>query len=176
MMNFFALSGLINAITSTALCVFIYSRKRKELLYRTYVLFCLSVALWSYFYFAWQIAKTEELALIFVRMSMAAAVFIPVFYLHHILELLKIAEKKKRLIISGYIFAFISLIFNFTPYFIRSVSPKLYFEYWPNPGIAFDVFFLICFYLVIYSIRIIFTAFKQASGFRRNQLKYVLFA
>ena len=66
-MSFFALSGLINGVTSTALAIFIFAKGRKGLLYKTYVLFCLSVAIWSYFYFAWQIATTETQALIFCR-------------------------------------------------------------------------------------------------------------
>jgi hypothetical protein len=175
-MNFFALSGLINGITSSALAIFVFLRGKKRWLYKTYILFCLSVSVWSYFYFAWQIATVEKIALICSRGLMAGAIFIPIFYLHHILELLGIVKEKKKLIIAGYIFAFVSFTFNFTPYFVKSVSQKLYFKYWPNPGIAYHIFLLIWFYFVLYGVLIIIKWLRKSSGFRQNQLKYVLLA
>ncbi len=175
-MSFFALSGLINGITSTILGIFVLTRNRKEWLYRTYVLFCLSVTIWSYFYFAWQLALDEYLALFYVRGLMAGAIFIPIFYLHHILELLDIAQKKSKLLIFGYVFAAFSLIFDFTPYFVESVSQKLYFKYWPNPGIAYNIFLPIWLCFVLYGIVLLIKSYKKSSGFQRNQLKYVILA
>lgn len=177
-MNFFALSGLINGITSTVfgLFVLIKARARRNTLYFIYVLFCFSVAIWSYFYFAWQIAKSASEALLYSRGLMAGAIFIPIFYLHHILHLIGIAKEKKKIIINGYIFAVLFLSFSFTPYFVRSVSSKLQFQFWPNPGIAYHFFLPIWLFFVLYGVFMILKSYKRASGFKRNQFKYLLLA
>ena len=62
-MNFYALSALINGITSTIVGIFVFTRNTKDIRYITYSLFCLTVSIWSYFYFGWQIASNETAAL-----------------------------------------------------------------------------------------------------------------
>jgi len=49
-MSFFALSGLINAITSTLLGFFVFAKKKSNINV-SFSLFALSVAFWSYAYF-----------------------------------------------------------------------------------------------------------------------------
>ncbi len=174
--NFFAISGLINGITSTVLAIFVHFKGKKGPLYKTYVFFCLSVAVWSYFYFAWQIAETESMALFCSRGLMAGAIFIPIFYLHHVLALVGKSREKRKVIIFGYLFGLTSLMLDFTPYFVSGVSPKLYFKYWPDPGVAYHLFLLLWAYFVIYGVVIIVNSYKYAKGIKRNQLKYVLVA
>ncbi len=175
-MNFFALSGLINGITSTILGVLVFAKGRKDIRNITYVLFVFTVAFWSYFYFLWQIASEKNIALFACRTFMAGAIFIPVTYLHHLTVLVDIYKQKKKIIVYGYLLASFFLILNFTPFFIRSVSQKLIFKFWPNPGIAYHPFFILWVSYVIYGIGLIIAEYKKSRGFRKNQLKYVLLA
>ena len=97
-------------------------------------------------------------ALFWSRSLMASAIFIPVCYLHHIYILLGIYEKRKREIILSYIFTFIALSISFSPLFVRSVEPKLWFMFWPNPGGIFPYFLLVWFSFV--AIGVIFITHK----------------
>lgn len=177
-MSFFALSGLINGITSTVLGLFILSRIKtlKDTLRIAYALFCFSISVWSYFYFAWQIADNELRALMYCRGLMAGALFIPVFYLHYILELIGISLEKRRVIKLAYMFAVVSLAACFSPYFIPGVEEKTVFRFWPNAGILFHPFFAIWISIVLYGVTLIVKSYKTATGFKRNQLKYLLLA
>ncbi len=50
-MSFYALSGLINAITATSLGLLVYFKNRKGGVNQTFGLFSLSVSAWSWSYF-----------------------------------------------------------------------------------------------------------------------------
>lgn len=176
MINYLALSGLVNGITSTILGYFVYTRDPKDKRYRTFGLFCLSVSLWGFCYFLWQTSSTEDLALLYSRGFMAGAIFIPVAYFHHILILVNENAKKRSLIVFGYVVAIGFLISDFTPLFISGVGPKAFFPYWPIPGPFFHLF-LITFLIYAFSgTYILIKAYIHSSGNDRNQMLYVLFA
>ncbi|MFH1856389.1 MAG: histidine kinase N-terminal 7TM domain-containing protein, partial [Candidatus Omnitrophota bacterium] len=173
-MNLFAGSNLINGIAVFILGVFVYGVNRKSRTNQTYALFCFLITFWSCCYFFWQISATSEKALFFCRMLMAGAIFIPVSFLHFVLILLDLVRQKKIILRVGYLVFFLFLILNFTPYFVESVSPKLFFPFWPNPGMVFNLFLSIWFVYCLYSCKLLFNAYKYSSGIKRNQVKYVL--
>src|SRR3990172_11626795 len=115
MLDYFAISGLINGLTSTALGLFVYTRDSKDLRYITYSLFCLSVSVWSFFYFFWQISSDEQLALFHSRGLIAASIFIPVIYLNHVLILTRQLKEKRKILLWGYVAASGFLLADFTP-------------------------------------------------------------
>lgn len=174
--TFWALSGLINGITSTVLGLIVYSKSRKNLTNITYGLFCLSVSIWSYSYFFWQISTDAKSALFWCRSLMAGAIFIPTFYFHFICSFLDINSQKKKILIFAYIFCFMSLLFNLTPLFVKSVSQKMWFKYWPDAGIVYIPFLVIWFWLLWYSVQVIIKPINNSIGEKRNQLFYLVFS
>jgi len=175
-MNIFAISGLINAITVSILGAFVYFKNKTSQINIKYALFCFCVAFWSYNYFLWQIARDAKTALFFTRSLMAGAIFIPICFLHFILILLDLVEQKKRILNLGYFIFTIFFILNFTPYFVKDVGPKLLFPFWPEAGIAFGPFLVTWIWYCLYPCLLLYKGYRQSSGVKRNQLKYVLLA
>ena len=173
-MNFYAISGLINAVASSALGLFVYLKNIKNSINKKYSLFCLSVTIWSYCYFFWQISDNNQTALFWCRALMAGAIFIPVCFFDFTVTWLNICRENKKLILFGYILCFIFLALDFTPLFVKGVAPKLNFKYWPEPGITYPFFLLMFFGYAVYSLYLMFKAYKNSTGNRRNQIKYVL--
>ena len=173
-MSFFAFGALVNAITSTILGVFVYTRNRKDSTYLTHSLFSLFVAVWSYFYFAWQVTNDQNIALFCVRALMMGAIFIPICYLHHVLNLFGLFEKKKKIIYCGYAGGLFFCLLNLTPLFVKKVSPKLVFKFWPDAGIAFLPFLILWVGYVLYGMFLIINEYISSTGVRKNQLRYVL--
>ena len=173
-MGFYALTGLINAITSSILGPFIYLKNRKQLTNKLFALFCLSVAVWSYSYFFWQISTTEKTALFWSRLLMAGAIFIPITYLHFVLSWIQKIKEKKKYLFFGYLFFLFFFFSNLTSFFVKSVSPKLYFPFWPNPGILYHPFLLLWIFYVVYVIYFLIRELSISKGVRRSQIKYVL--
>lgn len=175
-MNFYALSGLLNGIAATALGAFVYSRAPRAPKHLTFGLYCLSISIWSYSYFAWQTAESRETALLFIDLLMAGAILIPITYLHHVVTLLEHADRHRKLLIFGYALSGIFLLTDLTPYFVADLKPEMSFLFWPKPGIAFHAFLLYFVGYVTYATALIAVAYRKATGLRRNQYLYLTIA
>ncbi len=170
------ISSLINAISSLIFGIFVIRQNYRDTKNRTYFLFSVSVAVWSVFYFLWQVSSTSTEALFYSRGLMLGAIFIPVFYLHHIIALFGQVSSRKKILLAAYAFAILSSLFCFTPFFVSSVGAKLAYKFWPNPGPLFHPFLLFWVIVVVYGAKLIFKNFRSASGIIRNQMKYILAA
>jgi len=175
-MNFYALSGLLNGIAATALGAIVYSRAPRDPKHLTFGLYCLSISIWSYSYFAWQAAESRETAFLFIDLLMAGAILIPITYLHHVVTLLERADRHRKLLTFGYALSGIFLLTDLTPYFVADLKPEMSFPFWPKPGIAFHVFLLYFVGYVTYATSLIAVAYRNAKGLRRNQYLYLTIA
>ena len=173
-MGFYAITALINAIVGSLIGPFVYFKNPKGAANRIFALVCLNVAIWSYSYFFWQISTTETAALFWSRALMIGAIFIPISYLHFILELLGKIQKKKKLLIFGYLVFFFFFLVNFTSLFIEGVSPKLNFNFWPNVGILYSPFLLLWFFYAFYAIFLLLKEYPISLGVKKSQIRYVL--
>ncbi|MBU0604902.1 MAG: GAF domain-containing protein [Candidatus Omnitrophica bacterium] len=170
---YFPLSGLINAITSILLGVFVLSRNVKTPTNRSFAYFAFSVGFWSYFYFLWLISTTANTALLWCRVLMAGAIFIPPTFFHFCINLIDKRRKHIRAIVYSYFASVIFLILDFTPLYVKNVKPRMIFPYWPSAGVTY-VFYLIMFIgLTFYAHVLLFREYRVASGFKRNQILYV---
>ena len=148
--QFFAVSGLINGVLSLGLGILVYLRGRRNPLFQTFLLLNLSIAAWSFSYWRWLSQTDFESALMWARVLDIGAIFIPVTFLHWTLTLLNQQSRKKYLLIFGYLLSAFFLIFSFSPWFVRTVEPVLYFPYWPKPGILYNIFFTVSFMHTVY--------------------------
>ena len=147
-MSFWAACAFINAVITGALGIIVYFRNKTNERNLSYVLFCLSLCIWSLCYFVWQISTNATLALFWSRALMSAATFIPICYLHHIYSLLGYVDLKRKVLFWAYSFGIASALFLFHPLFIGSVSPKMVFSFWPNAGPFFLPFLIVWFFFV----------------------------
>ena len=176
-MDLFAISGLVNGLTATAVGVYVFTRGYTDRRYQTYGLFCLSLSVWSYSYYFWLVSRTPEEAIFWVKCLMAGAIFIPLTNLHHILELLKNPPAWRRWVWLGYLACLGFLYYNlFSNLFVKRVSPKLEFPFWPEPGPAFHLFLVFFFCCFVYFLYLLAHEARGSSGLRQNQLKYLILA
>ena len=176
-MNFYALSGLLNLVTSTLVGLYVFTRDKSNPIYQTYGAFCLSLAVWSFGYYFWQVSKTPDGALFWVRVFMAGAIFIPVTNFHHVTKILARPPIETRWIAFGYGFCVVALFLNaFTATFVKGVSPKLSFPFWPEPGPAFHFYIILFAYCLIRWTYLLVEESREASGIRQNQLRYLIIA
>jgi two-component system NtrC family sensor kinase len=174
-MFYFPLTGLLNGTLAVILGIFVYTRNPTDRRYITYGLFCLSLALWSFCYFFWLTAATEAQALFWARALLLGAAFIPVTSYHHVVQLIGVSNLFRQwLIRSGYLLSFALLAIGTTSWVVTSVSPKLSFAYWPNPGPAFHIHVLMFLFFACGSVYELYHASELASGRRRNHLRMLL--
>ncbi|KPJ56557.1 hypothetical protein AMJ49_04580 [Parcubacteria bacterium DG_74_2] len=176
-MNLWFLFSLINGITATLLGFSIYSKDKKNLINKTFLLMNLGIIIWSFSYCKWLLVEEREIALFWSRVLNFGATLIPIFYLHHVLSFLNLVGEKRRLLITGYLMTFIFSVFSFTPYYIKSVKQVSSFPYWPQAGPLYICFlFLGYFGLIGYGVYQLLKIRKVSSGDKIAQIDYIVLA
>ena len=173
---FFPLTGLINCLTSIILGIFVYTRNRKDPRNIVYSLFCLSIAVWSFFYFLWLIADNAGSALFFIHVLMSGVIFIPGLYLHYLFLFLGVEKANRKIILFCYGFSLIALVLSYLPQFISGVSSRPGFQFWPDAGVLFQIIMVLWVGIVFYGAAIIMKEYLRASGSWKVKVRYVLIA
>ncbi len=136
----FALSGLFNTIIAIVFGLIVVVSNRKDW---NFLLITTSTALWSLFYWMWLSSSNSITALFWVRMLSLGSTLIPPTYFHWLSSILGIAKKQKKIIILAYLITVAFLVFGFSSLFVKSVERKLFFPFWPNPGLVYNLYLLI---------------------------------
>ena len=173
-MSYYALTGLINAVTSTFLGLIVYFTSSKRSINKSFGLFCLSVAIWSWAYIFWPEAQTKENSLFWFRALHVGAVLIPVTYFYFVITFLNIYKEKKRILEFGYLLILFFWAFIFTPFFIKDMVPKFSFRYWAEPGILYHFYLLMFFGYAVYCWYLLLKAYSKSAGTVKEQIKYIL--
>ncbi len=172
-MSFYAISALVNFITSVTLGFFVIYKSRNSKNF-SFFIFSLFVGFWSIAYFLWQISDTYYVALFWVKILISFAVFIPVAYLHFVYALIEILKRRKFFLIFSYFLFSFFLLANFTPYFVSHVEPLLNFKFWPIAGSVYSIFLIIWFFYVFYSSYLLIDKYRKSVGLIKIQIKYVI--
>ncbi len=166
---------LINAMLTLFLGLGVYLKNRKSEVNKIFSLFCINVGIWGIFYFLWLMFINNKFsALFFARGINISAIFIPITYFHFILVFLKIYQKKKRVLLFGYLLSFFLFVTGFTNLFVKSVKPELSFAWYPKPGITYHIFSLMFLAYVLYSWYLMINSLKKVKGIVNFQIKYIL--
>ncbi|PIP86785.1 hypothetical protein COV42_01070 [Candidatus Campbellbacteria bacterium CG11_big_fil_rev_8_21_14_0_20_44_21] len=160
-MEIFAFSGIINGIVALVFGGLVFFKDWRNRQNQIFFLMTLSIALWSFSYWQWLSSGNADESLNWVRLLSLGSMFIPVFFFHWVAKLLGIADKNGKIIKLAYSLAIFFSFFIFSPHFIKSVQPKLFFSFWPNPGIIYSLYFFL-----IYVSLISYTAFLLIKHYR----------
>ena len=174
-LNVWALNGLTNAVGVVALGLFVYIKGREPRVKRSFGLLNFTIAAWCFSYSIWQIVSTKEAALFWARALTASSIFIAPTFLYFVFTFLSLEKGKKRILTIAYLPSFTFFALVFTPLFVKSVSRKLFFPYWPNPGPLYFLYPLHFFTCFLYSWYLLRQAILKSSYERSNQIKYILY-
>lgn len=175
-MLYYTLSGVINAVTSTILGLIVYSRNKKSPLNRSFALFCLAVATWSWAYIFWPEAPDRTTTLLAFQALHVGAILVPVSYYRFTIVFLGLdSDRNKRRVLNlGYFLVLFFWAFVFTPLYIKDMVPKFSFRYWAEPGILYHFYLLMFFGYAVYCWYLLFRGYQKSSGVMREQIRYVL--
>ncbi len=175
-MMYLATCGLISFVTGAMGAVFVFFHKPRNSLKATWSLYSLGISLWGGGIFQFLMMDDAKVLLILSRAINLSSLFIPMFFFHFVLLLTdKFAELKKELFVYYLLFSVYWATAFFIPSsFVKSISPKGGFHYYPDAGWLYYAFPLIFFYLLIRGLVILYQSYKQVSSIKRNQYKYFL--
>jgi len=166
-------TAFLNALSSVVLGLSVLFKDPGKRQNHLFSWFTVSFAAWSFFYLLWQFAETPERALFYTRMLLGCSTFIPISYYHFVSRLTGNSNRLEIRI--GYVAAIIIAGFTLTPYLVSHVEPKMMFPYWPKGGPVFLPYIVLFAYYTVRAWMVLFSAYRQSSHGRRNQLGYVCF-
>lgn len=174
-MNVYALSAFIGVFTNLFLGLYVYFQNRKSTVNITWFLLSISVAGWSLGYgITLSGLFSREIILLSIRFANASAAMIVAFFLHFVFAILELANERKPIIQFNYALATLISLSNLTHLAIPDVVVKLNFLYYPKAGLLYYFFTLYFLVSVVYLHIIFFKKYKELSGAKRNQIKYLL--
>ena len=175
-MTFFIYSALLNAFIAGLLGIVVILKNRRDLINKLFFGLSTSVVFWSLAYWQWMSSDNAISALLYVRLLAIGSLFIPIFYFHWIAAYIDVHKSLKKLIIISYFFAVFLSLFAFSKYFINGVESKYIFSFWPNAGILYTIYIIFIYFgLTIYSLILLFRAYKISSDFKKKNIKYIIF-
>ena len=171
-LKFYALSGLINGLTSGILGILILIKSFKIKTNRIFAYFCFSVSFWSILYYFWLSTNDKNYAEFLLRTCMIGVFFMPSLFIHFVVLFLK-REKPVIFYAVNYGLSIFFTLMVYTNYYAKDISSFLIFPYWLKAGILFH-FVLIHFGIIVfYSFFLMWQEFLEAKGIFKSQLIYV---
>ncbi len=154
--------------------VFVLCRNPRSRVNVTWALTNFSVAFWALGCTLYFFEEDYHKALLISRLASYAVVFIPVFFTHFCLALLNKPLRESWPALAGYAFAIGMGAFFLTPSFIPSVSPKLVFPAYLDPGPLYVIHTTQFFALVVYSHWLVLRNLRHQPLKRQRQLRYII--
>lgn len=175
-MEIFAISGLANGIVALGFGILVFLKKSRSLVNVLFFLMTLALSIWSFGYWQWMSSSDADTAIFWVRILSIGSLLIPVFFYHWIIVILKkIHGINKFILLLSYLFVLVSLFFSFSEYFIVDVEQKLFFLFWPNPGVIYTLYLLIVYIgLILYSLYLLISRYLSSVGEHKYQILYII--
>lgn len=174
--NIFAIFALVNGIVSALFGVLVIFRNWRSQLNRVFFLMTISLAVWSFSYWQWQLALNYNTALLWVQILSAGSLFIPVLFYHWVLILINVRTIMHRFVLWGaYGVSILILPLINTHFFITGLTSKANFQFWPNPGIAYGVYIYIYIGIITYTLFLLMRAYLSTNDTEnRGKILYVI--
>lgn len=172
---------LIASLTLTCLAtillgIFVFVSKRNNPVSKVFLLYSLSISWWSFLQILHMTSPDRVTALWVARIMEAGVFFIPTLYIHFLCLFLEL-RNSDWILRSLYGISVALGTLCITPYMVAdAVSYRFNIPYMMTPGPLYPiavVFFIAC---TLYGTYELYKAYSRASGLRRTQLAYLLWA
>lgn len=174
-LNYFSITGGVNALTSGILAGLILSRRKVSEAARAFGLYCLCICGWSLFYMLWHLTDNARLALVYNRIMMVPVVFLPSFFFHFSAALTGNRDRYLNMIKFSYVLSLLHALTIPSNYFIVRLAPVVA-RFWPVAGIFYTTHILMFGALLGLSAFLIWRTYLKSTGMFREQMKYSFLA
>ena len=176
-MNIFAISGLVNGIVAITFGILVISKNWRDRANQIFFFMTLSLAVWSFSYWQWLLSTNYDSAILWVKILSVGSLFIPVFFYHWVILLINGKSLVNKIVLwLAYTTAIVILFFAQSNLFIAGLEKKSSFNFWPNPGSVYDVYFSYVYVgLITYTLYLLLRAYpKELDRNKKGQLLYVI--
>ena len=166
----------LTTLTAGGLALFALYKNPRARLNVTLAAFNFAVAFWSLQGNTYIYERDPTMALFYGRLFGYGAFLIPMLFSHFCLALLNRPLRRDPVVLGGYVITLGVGPFIFTPWFVPSTPPKLFFPHFLNAGPLYVLMTAVFAVLVCYSHWLMFRHLKEQTPVRQNQIKWVMSA
>ncbi len=181
MLLYFKISYLIGGIAPLVIGLLVLLKNNKSIINRTFFFISLCGTIWSLGLFLMLSSKNFVIAHTWRLLMDFGSIMLPAFWIHFVFSFLNINKKRKKELIIYYLVSFILSFLNlldlFIPgVFLKDLSNKYLFSYYPTGGFGYFLLFIFYLILVPYSLFILVRFYLKSKGIKTLQLRYIIFA
>ena len=164
----------LTTVTSFSLGTIVFLKAYRSKVGLMFAAFTSSVAFWSFFQGQMSFAKSPQEALLWARLLQVFVAIIPCVFLHFTYCMVENEKSNKKIINITYLVCLAFLLLLPSQILIKLKFIKTPSNYMFDPGPAYHVFMV--FYIIVVTLSFVnlYRGYRQSSGLRANQLKYVL--
>ena len=173
--NSHSISWLIPTVFNLILAILVYYNNPSNIINKTFALFSISIASWTFDVFGLCIAQSEVFAKIWAYIFSTGLQFVPSTGFHFLLAFTRRIDRKKIKLI--YLSFFISLIFFILKLFglFTKEYIKVGLVYTPKPTLVYTLFVVDVLFWILYGLFYVYLTLKDSKSYIiRNQLKFFL--
>ena len=174
MNTYLLIATFVNVVTGLLLAFAVALRGRTNPLNRRLNIFALSVSIWAAAGFLVQMSEDADRALFFARVLAAAGAFVPVTFLHFVVQLC--GGRMRRWFWIGYGAAIGLAVASFGRFLATGVRPALDLRFWPVAGPGLVGYLVILAVYMGASVRLLRRQARGAAGARADQLRQIWIA
>jgi two-component system, NtrC family, sensor kinase len=172
-MSVFSFGALITSITCFALGILVYAKRPERVVNQSFLFALLAVSTWSFGYFGMTMASQEWIGAWWTRYLLnVGAIFSPVLFLKFVFSVSDRGEDRRRVLTLCWGLTLLFIALNLTPWFFQ-IEPALEFRCYLHGGPIYPLFEAYFFSVAGYGLYLLLRGYQQASGLKRNQLKYL---
>lgn len=176
MVNLLSPFFILSSIFTFSLGLWVLRTNTRIKIYRTWFLFCLSVAFWSFGLGILTMVKNLKIANYFYFIHYLGAIHIPIAFLYFVRVYFLKDTKIKLDIVIGYLLVIFQIILFFSGLLVAPLSPKWKFSFYTNPGNFYLLFMSYFFVYVLYSFYLMFKGTFQTKSIDKKRKYFFIVA
>ncbi len=177
-MEYFRTAALINSLILLFIGIYAYLKNRQSSLNQMWCLFNALTAAWFSFIYTANVVTDKTAALFVVRLAHSSSILTCIIFYHFCLYYVAVAEKRKAVLRGVYAAGLTAfLIETFLPFLVVvDVVPRFYLPFTPQGSRFYFLHLLLIVGILLLSFYELARAYRNASGYKRNQMKYFFLA
>lgn len=151
------------------------NRKKAEKLAPVWLwsIICTVVAVWAASFALLTSANSIQHAWVYLFTTQICAILIPALFLHFVLSLLNLTEKRTKILAFNYLLAGAYVFFTLTDQMVQPL-PKSPFSYYIEPKPLYHLFFVNFILSLVYAQALLVKKLWSSQGYERKQIKYLV--
>lgn len=171
-MTFLGFTGLVNFVTCISVAILVIFKNIRNPLNISFFNLNFSVALYSFGYFFWQLAKDAPQAAFWFKITVVGIILINITYLYFVFNFLDLINKKRKFLRVLVFANFVFIVLNFSSLLYRDFEIRYDLGFWPTPTIFFHIYLAFWFWQCCYGFYWLLKGLKLNTDLKRAQIKY----